>query len=248
MITHSTAQLRGLAAALLIGTAAFTAPAPATAAILDIVDAPKESSGPFWHNVFHTANSNNAMSGQIKAWFGLDTDSSGNTYDTVTGAFDADFLIFKNKNSSQVVGTASASGSIDSALLNAAPGSIAGTLTWSFNLTDSNHGLYKYLDDFGDPNTLSITQTFLSDDFVTASSGRIANSFQTEPSSSYITLWGADGFSNGAYQTPTLGVDLVVELQGGLNGSGNDDETEVPEPAGLAALGLIIALLQRRFR
>ncbi len=218
----------------------------ASASVLDILDAPQETSGPFWHNVFHTANHNNAMSGQIKAWFGLDSASSSNTYDTSTGALNADFLIYKNKNSSVVVGTASASGVIDSALLNGSAGTVAGSLTWTFDLTDNSHKFYQYLDDFGDPNTMVITQTFLANDFITSSQGRTANSYESSPTETYITLWGADGFANGSYETPTLGVDLVLALEPVVDGGGNDDTPSVPEPAGLAALGLLAALGIRR--
>lgn len=224
-----------LAAALALITIVPGAPAGATP--LAITDSPQESSGPFWHNVFHTASSSSAMGGSILGWFGLNPGGVADTYDPDTGAFQADFLIYSDSGFTNQIASVTGIGSsgLTAAALNGPSGAVAGTITWTFNFSLAPGSALATRVGTGETGANDITTTFLSTDIVTSSAGYTANSFMSIGGTSFLTLWGANGFSNGAYSNSTLGVDVVV-----------DPSVPVPEPGtfllfgfGLIGLGLM---------
>lgn len=221
--------MRMCLAAAAVAVVAWAAPAQAT--LLTIVDTPHELSGPFLHNVFHSASGNGSgTSGSIKAYYDLDT-AATNTYNTATGQLWARFNVFSDSALSMNVGTVTAHGTLPAGNFGGNDGSVIGTLTMTFNL-DAGSSLAGHL---GSP-TASPTLTFLDKAYVTSALGYVANSYVTNAS---MTLWGADGYTGDgtlndiSFQNATLGTDLVLLFQ-------------VPEPATMAlfviGLGLLAAV------
>jgi len=204
---------RGAIFAAALALIAIVPGAPAGATPLMITDSPQESSGPFWHNVFHTASSHSAMGGSILGWFGLNPGGVTDTYDPDTGAFQADFLIYSDSGFTNQIASVTGIGSsgLTAALLNGAAGAVAGTITWTFDFSLAPTSALANQVGTGETGVNDITTTFLSTDIVTSSAGYTANSFLPVGSKSFLTLWGANGFSNGAYNNAFLGVDLVVD-------------------------------------
>lgn len=243
-------------AALTVTVTVSTAP-PARALTYDIVGTPVEkNAAPFLHNLFHEPNQANPTTGTIKAWFALDTDPShDNSYDSATGALSAAFEIFRGKNNPTVIGTAVATSSdLTPAKLNDSdPDTVAGALSWDFDLTDTTHGLATYFNSaYGSSSPNGIVTGFYAKDYVTSASGRTANSFQSGSDGIFITLWGADTLDSEAdtgFANPRLGVDLVFELQVAQTASGTDASSPIPAPAGLSLISLgAVALLGRQRR
>lgn len=210
----------------------------AQASVLTIVDTPQATSGPFRHNVFHTASSSGGAGGTILAWFDLDPDASTSWYNPLSGDMVLNIGIFTGSSLATQIGVATGTGvGLVGTDLNLNLDMIVGTITWDFDMSfDSGSNLAGYLADQGHStggDTYQVTQTFLDTDFV-PSADNVPNSWD----GSNLTLWGADGYTSGTtYGNATLGVDLVA--------------TAVPEPTSLMVMGLGlvgVSLLARRRR
>lgn len=207
-------------------------------ATLTITSTPQATSGPFRHNVFHTAHTSGGAGGTILAWFDLDTTAPTSTYDELTGALAINIGIFTSSGLTTQIGTATGTGvGLVGSDLNLNLNNIVGTITWNFDMSlGSGSSLATHLGSNGHGtggDTYSITQTFLDTDFV-PSAENVPNGWD----GTNLTLWGADGYTSGTtYGNATLGVDMVA--------------TAVPEPTSLmlTGLGLVgFAALRRRKR
>ncbi len=184
----------------------------ADAASIAIAATPQESSGPFQHNVFHTANSAQGQYGSILAWFSMN--GGGGSWDPVSGAFSLSVDLFSDAGLTAPIGTATGTGNLAAGAFNGNDGGLIGTISWSFDATALGNGL------------TDATLSFYDINYVTSSAGYTANS--TTGSYSSLTLWGADGTADpntGMFDTNTtsMGMDLVV--------------TFVPVPAALWLFG-----------
>mgnify|MGYP006266610531 CR=1 FL=1 len=245
------------AIAALTATVTLSGAPPARALTYDIVGTPIEkNAGRFLHNLFHEPKQSNPTTGTIKAWFALDTDPSNvNSYDSATGDLSAAFEIFQGENNPTVIGTALATGSgLTPAKLNDSdPDTIAGEISWDFDLGGTSHAFETYLNNaYGTSSPTGIVTGFYAQDYVTSSSGRTANSFENGSDGIFMTLWGADTLDSEAstgFSNPRLGVDVVFELQVSQTASGTDASAPIPAPAGLSLIGLgAVVLLGRRRR
>lgn len=196
----------------------------ASAALYQITDLPMENSGPFWHNLFHSADSAGGAGGGIKAWFDLDSTQSS-TWDSDTGALSLHVKLYDSASLTTPLGSASAtSNNFLGTHLNAPgaqDGGVIGTMTWNFDSAAT--GLLGL-------GASILVQTFLDRDYVTSAAGFNANSFQgVDQTEGFITLWGADGYDGiDGFDTAqtTLGTDLVMHVV-----------TPVPVPAAVWLLG-----------
>jgi hypothetical protein len=212
----------------------LTLPAVVTASPLVIMSTPQSTSGPFLHNVFHTASSNGGAGGQIKAWFDLDPGFTS-TYDPMTGALLLHVEIFSNSALTNQIGTAVGTGTgLVGSALNANLDAVVGEISWSFNmsLSGGTDGLSTYMasQSLGTGTAYSVTQTVLDTDFV-PSATNVPNSWDGQS----LSLWGADGYTGGtSFNNAKLGVDVVAA---------------VPEPSSIVALGLgLLAAARARRR
>ncbi len=210
-------------------------PVVAGASPLILFSTPQSTSGPFLHNVFHTASSHGGSGGQIKAWFDLDS-AFTSTYDPMSGDLLIHINIFSDKNYTNAIGTAVGTGvGLVGSALNANVDAVVGTISWSFDMSASGgtDGLSTYMasQGLGSGTAYAVTQTFLDTDFVPT-----ANNVPNSWDGANLSLWGADGHTGGtSYNDATLGVDMVAS---------------VPEPGSLVVLGvgLLTAAGARRRR
>lgn len=222
---------------------------PAAAEALTLVDSPQQPSGPFRHNLFHSADSSGGASGDVLAWFDLDTGfGAANFLDPATGDLEAHFDLFADSTLTTAIGTAFASGSVDVAELSDAGEAdvIVGTLEFDFDLGAAPaSALAMHLEaSFGpeaDDVWEDIALSFADVQYATSSDGRTANTFDDTD----LVLWGADGTFSGSSRlggpgglggfgsTSSVGVDLVVT---------------VPEPGPAALLGVALAALRSATR
>ncbi len=169
------------------------------AAPIAIADLPQETSGPFRHNVFHTADANSGQNGSVLAWFDLGV--GGGSWDPVTGAFNISIDLFSDSGLTTSIGTASGAGTLVAAEFNGNDGGLIGSIDWDFDATAEGNGLFD-------------STTFFIDIFyATSDAGYTANS--TDGTYDFMTLWGANGgfdLTDGSFTNSTLGVDLVVQF------------------------------------
>ncbi len=218
----------------------------AYAAPLEITETPQSTSGPFRHNVFHTAGSNGGASGSIIVWFDLDT-SQTSTFDPDTGDLDLHVNLYNNSSFTTLVGTAVGTSS-DFFDVNVFTGTntnnLVGTIDWDFTLNGS-------ATTFMTNNLVDSTLKFLDHDYVTSSSGDTANSFVPGITQDTMTLWGADGTpdsSNGKFTGSSLGMDLVFKAEDNLEPTGEPIPTPAAAGLGLSLLGLLGITRPRRPR
>ena len=166
------------------------------AAPMAINDLPTESTGPFQHNVFHSASSNGGQSGTIYSWFTLGV--GGGSWDPVSGAFSLNVDLWNDAGATVSEGTATATGNLNSAAFNGYDGGLIGSITWDFT-----HATDSYLNGLG-----SVTLSFLDYNYATSTQGYTANS----TTANSMTLWGADGSHdvNGNFSGATMGMDMVA--------------------------------------
>ena len=205
-------------------------PAAVSAIPLTIDSTPKETGGPFLHNVFHSASSNGGSSGTILAWFDLDG-SQVSSYDPVTGALALHVNLYSTSGLSTQIGTATGiSSNLAASNFDGTTGGTVGTIDWSINLTSSGT-FATYLGGTGLHNE---TVTYLDFVYSTSSAGYAANSWANP----VLTLWGANGTpldpsSNKNFSGSNLGTDVVFKTGSPIPSL---PETQVPEPGSLLLL------------
>ena len=212
-------------------------PVTSFASPLQIVESPQYTGG-FMHNLFHTASNSNGEGGNVLAWFDLDKTKS-NTYDPDTGILEAYFNVYSGKQFTVKIGSTSAFGELPGANFNNFSGDVAGTINWTFNLTDLNSALNQHLQNEVGGNIAGFYElklTYLDKFYGVTETGQAVNSWENN----YLVLWGADGYDPnlGTFDiTKThLGSDLVLRT------------APVPEPVSaiLFTTGLIGGIGLRR--
>lgn len=218
----------------------------ASHAAFEITSTPQELTGPFLHNVFHTASASGGESGSPLVWFNLDGTKTS-SYDPTTGALTLHVDLFAEdglKPGATKIGTATATGTLDSSAFNGNDGGSLGSLDWTFNITDaSDPDVANFVGRL--TGGTSTTTSFFDENYVTSTAGFVANSLNASSGGS-MTLWGADGptGANSSFTDPSLGVDMVL----GFGDSLLIPIVPAPPSLALALLGLAGCpfLLRRR--
>jgi hypothetical protein len=212
-------SLKKLAAASVVAGAAALSAQPAQATLFEIEDILSDTESNFQFSVFHDAESNAGMTGDVIAT--MDAVAGTSYFNSGTGAFRLEFTL-------QGGASGSMSGFLDFG------NDIIGTLLVKFS-------------GFSFDGQSEFNLTFLNADYGHDLSGGTdegpgPNSFETTGDGTFLSLWGAEGtplttdpnasgFGGFDTDTTTIGLDMVVSLRE------NPNITETSEPATLALIG-----------
>jgi hypothetical protein len=231
-----------IATAAMLGLTAVTA----NAVSLTIIATPQETSGPFLHNVFHSATSNGGASGTILAWYTLDTtlgSGEANQWDSATGSLEIHVNVYSNASLTTFVGTAVGTSSnllgASFSAPNAQNGGLIGNISWDFDAAT-----LAFLQGLDPSVTDNLDMAFVDRKYsATTAGGFQPNSRTLIGGLDSVTLWGADSAalistatSGNNFDTglTTLGTDLVFQV---------DPTQTVPLPAPLVLMGSALAAL-----